>query len=221
MTYVMHCEELLEKRAALGLDLVTKLDLGSGLVPKDGFTGMDLCGGGPSVIEWDLTSGAPWPFGDEQIEELASSHFIEHVPLQDLITYEFVVTRYEGGGKYSHVRSTQPTDTMQLRGNRDALVWVMEEAWRVARMGARFHLRWPALRDEQTKELQPWTFADPTHRRYLPPEWLHYLSLEGRRQLKIEQYGWRCNWTGAESAYQADLGMTKEHGVHLVKAPLP
>lgn len=220
MQTVVEAPALYRMAQKLALFAPSKLDLGSGPEPAAGFTGLDVCSG-PSVVTHDFVTGEPWPFGDESIDELRSSHFIEHVMAVELDTYEFAITHYLGEGKYQVRRSSQPTAILQSRGRRDALVWVMEEAWRVAKPGAIFHLSWPAMRDEKTKEVLPWAFADPTHRRFLPAEWLHYLSLESRRKIGVEQYGWRCNWTGAENAYGRDLGMTHEIGVRLVKEPLP
>lgn len=56
-----------------------KLDLGCGDNKKEGFTGVDKFKT-PSVdVEHDLFT-FPWPFESESVEEVHSSHFIEHIP---------------------------------------------------------------------------------------------------------------------------------------------
>ena len=58
-----------------------KLDLGSGPNPRDGHVGVDL---NPPDHPWGVCfrfgTGEPWPFADESVEALYSSHLIEHIP---------------------------------------------------------------------------------------------------------------------------------------------
>lgn len=190
-----------------------RLDLGSGPKPSAGYTGVDL-EPAEEVYGFDLASGQPWPFADGSVEELRSSHFIEHVPPEVVEARHFV----ELGGS----RVVEPTSWVKRHCFRDALVWVMEEAWRVAKPGALFHLSWPSLYDEQTGAFQPWAFADPTHRRFIPKEFLHYLSAQDRARLGVA-YDWRCNWVIAQgSGQQRNLGGDiREIAVDLRKEPLP
>lgn len=59
-----------------------KLDLGCGDNKKEGFTGVDKFKT-PSVdVVHDLLE-YPWPFKDNSVEEVHSSHFLEHVPGMD------------------------------------------------------------------------------------------------------------------------------------------
>lgn len=55
-----------------------KLDLGSGPIPRAGFVGVDLrppAGG----VAFDFDSAEPWPFETASVDELYSSHLIEHL----------------------------------------------------------------------------------------------------------------------------------------------
>lgn len=88
-----------------------KLDLGCGQAPREGFEGVDLWEG--AQHQHDLLQ--PWPWPDNSIEELSSSHFIEHIP-----------THWSQQGK-------------------DLLCWFFDEAWRVIKPGGVFLLQWPAL----------------------------------------------------------------------------
>ena len=57
----------------------TKIDLGCGSKKKEGFYGVDLvqCPGVDLVL--DLFK-FPWPWPDNSVDEVFSSHFIEHIP---------------------------------------------------------------------------------------------------------------------------------------------
>lgn len=94
-----------------------KLDLGSGPRPKDGFKGVDIV---PGVTDYtfNLCSGKRWPFEDNSVEELNSSHFIEHI---------------------SNVYVTTPD------GIKDALFHFFDEAYRIIVPGGTFTVQWPAL----------------------------------------------------------------------------
>lgn len=190
-----------------------RLDLGSGSKPKPGFWGIDRAAA-PGVTPFDLASGLPWPFADESIEELYSSHFIEHVPACDVAAYEFVRPSHRPGEP--ELRSPVPTRWSRYVGQRDALCWVMDEAFRVCKPGARFRLRWPALVDERTGVIGRIAFLDPTHRRFIPIEQLAYYQRAGREQLGVTQYPVACDWH-LVSKEQADLGIGCEYDVTLEK----
>lgn len=137
-----------------------KLDLGAGSRPKEGFVGVDRVAM-PGGIELDLTSGDRWPFDDGSVDELRSSHFIEHIQAAEVDTY---------------------TGRRQ-----DALFFFFEEAYRIARPGARFEVVWPALKSSGA-------FQDPTHRRFISPRMFTYLSKSGRESLGVTHYDVRCDW---------------------------
>lgn len=57
-----------------------RLDLGSGIRPRDGFESVDFF---EKKAKWqvDLTK-FPWPWADGAVEELNCSHFLEHIPAE-------------------------------------------------------------------------------------------------------------------------------------------
>lgn len=141
-----------------------KLDLGSGPNPFDGFVGVDRAEF-PGVECFDLASGERWPWEDDSIDALRSSHFIEHIPALD-IPRQF--------------------------GPVDSLFFFFDEAYRVAKPGARFELIWPAMKSD-------YAFQDPTHRRFLPLAFVGYLSRESRETLRVGFYGVQCDWRIVEA----------------------
>jgi hypothetical protein len=184
---------------------VTHLDLGSGAQPRAGFVGLDKgsydVDPSREVWQFDLSSGNPWPLADGQVVELYSSHLIEHLPADVVRAHEFV---------RNGERSTVPGFQRFVR-EQDALFWFMDECWRVAAPGARFELRWPALVDFRTDPPRWLTtaFMDPTHRRFIPVETLHYFNREMREQLQVTGYAIECDW------HVADLGQRELGGGHV------
>lgn len=97
-----------------------KLDLGSGPRPAEGFKGVDIVSGVTDFCV-DLCSGNRWLWADNSVDELRSSHFIEHIDA-------------------GYIRTPE--------GKRlDALLWFFDEAFRVAKNGAVFTVQWPALQN--------------------------------------------------------------------------
>lgn len=58
---------------------VFKLDLGCGSNKREGFIGVDKFKTESTDIVHDLLT-YPWPFEDNSVDELHSSHFFEHIP---------------------------------------------------------------------------------------------------------------------------------------------
>lgn len=65
-----------KKLKAVDVKPLLKLDLGCGLRPKEGFLGVDSKDFGQKVTH-DLRK--PWPWEDGSVEEVYSSHFLEHL----------------------------------------------------------------------------------------------------------------------------------------------
>lgn len=158
------------------------LDLGSGPDPAPGYLGIDLDGDGDRVVHFDLFSGFQWPWEDESVDGLRAWHVIEHIPrgrvplgMADAVT----LVKTPGG---------EPRRaTIVYRRTQDAFFRFFDEAFRIAKPGARFELAWP----------HPWhdhADQDPTHERRIPVAQLFYLSREGRRTMRVHHYPVTCDW---------------------------
>lgn len=166
-----------------------KLDLGSGLRPADGFEGVDRLPGATHVFE--LGTGDPWPWSDDSIEALRSSHFIEHVPACDVFVTDW---------------DLDPRPVGDVPGYWvDALVRFFNEAFRVIVPGGSFELIWPAAQSGRA-------FQDPTHRRFIPTEQLDYWSRDYRRVMGLEFLGATCNWV-VESCVAQNLQVERFEGL--------
>lgn len=165
-----------------------KLDLGSGSRPMPGFLGVDSK---PGLTDFtvNLTDGRPWPFESDSVEELWSSHFIEHVPAEEVPVW-VEVERDSVPRHLSHQAGGRCWAPSERR--RDALFHVFSEAFRIAKPGATFTVFWPCVTSRKT-------YRDPTHRRFIDTEFVYYLSREGRKALGIEDYDVECNWVGTAS----------------------
>jgi len=62
-----------------------KIELGCGVSKRDGFTGIDILDRDQEIL-WDLRNGIPIP--DNSVNEIFSSHFVEHLEEKDI---EFLI----------------------------------------------------------------------------------------------------------------------------------
>lgn len=171
-----------------------KLDLGAGRHPKEGFIPVDRADLElPDQVVWDLVDGKPWPWETSTVDELHSSHFIEHIPANEIVRYCWA--EWKGPGQVSWEPDGKPID---------ALFFFFDEAWRIAKPNATFELIWPALKSTNA-------FRDPTHRRFLPLEFLHYMSKRGREVMRVEHYGAVCDWNVEKSELLLQTPLSVRH----------
>lgn len=159
-------------------------DLGSGPNPEPGFTGVDLIDDIPGVIPFDLFSGQPWPWEDNSVSRLRASHVIEHIPAELVHTGEWRTVRIE---RRDASTGTKIRDVKRIPVRQDALFRFFDEAYRVLEPGGTFELAWPDAWCDGAVQ-------DPTHYRQLPLAFLNYLTLEGRRNLRVTQYVVACDF---------------------------
>lgn len=156
------------------------LDLGSGPEPASGYEGVDF--GVEGVFHHDLFAGGRWPWDDDSVDGLRAWHVIEHVPHERVnIGTGWAKTKRRSPG------SEPVTTEVSFTRTQDAFFWFFDEAFRIAKPGALFELAWP----------HPWhdhADQDPTHTRRIPVATLHYLSREGRRIMRVNQYPVACDW---------------------------
>lgn len=148
-----------------GRTVTRKLDLASGQAPAPGFEGVDLWPGSEHVVDLQVY---PWPFEDCSVLELRCSHYIEHIPM------EYV----DASG--TPCRVTSP-------GAKDALLRFFDEAWRVLVPDGILTTIAPCAASNRA-------FQDPTHRRFIPPDFYAYLNRDWRVGNKLDHYGVDCHF---------------------------
>lgn len=173
----------------------SKLDLGSGPRPKEGFLGVDI---EPGMTDYQVSfdSGLPWPFEDDSVEELRASHVIEHIDA----SYRPEWT------KVGRERDTAPPTSLETRvgkeivrggwrwqrtaRRKDLLFHFFDEAFRVIKPGGKFEVCWPNVFHQNAH-------GDPTHRRQISELFYFYLSRDLRQYLGVSFYNVNCNWIGS------------------------
>lgn len=169
--------------------LPVRLDLGSGENTAPGFEGVDMFAPG-AKHRVDLMR-FPWPWESNSVDELHCSHFIEHIPM-------VFVERVALNWKDPEAKNTM-TNVMPGPGRVDLLLAFFNECHRIMKPGANMKLIWPALQSVRA-------FMDPTHRRFLPPEFTFYLSRAWRELNKLEHYlGATCNFEASATATLAEI----------------
>jgi hypothetical protein len=172
-----------------------RLDLGSGPRPLPGFKGVDVIEG-ITDYTFDFNDGRPWPFADDSVSELRAAHLIEHIDSRSAMCWEPVnhpagaPTLERGGRLWQGTTRTK-----------DLLFHFFDEAYRVAKPGARFEVRCPSYSHDLAH-------GDPTHRRSISHELVHYLNRAGREKLEVGFYAVNCNWVG-----RVGLGVSPPEGL--------
>lgn len=165
-----------------------RLDLGAGLdVRPDGFVSVDL--EPPADVVMNLANGEPWDFFDDSVDELYSSHMIEHIPAEYVPVWSRSGIESHTLDPYACVRAG--VVWRQTMSRKDALYHFFDEAFRVVKNGAPFNLRCPWWKSESA-------VGDPTHRRLITPQLINYLSKTGRQSANVREKV-DCNWIGRVS----------------------
>lgn len=140
-----------------------KLDLGAGQNPREGFEGVDLCEGSKHRVN---LFRFPWPFDTSSVDEIHTSHFLEHVPMEQVDDSGLPVNPGEG---------------------QDLLFKLMDECYRILKPNGVITIIVPNARSNRG-------FQDPTHRRFFVAETFLYFFKEWRAVNKLDHYNVKCNF---------------------------
>lgn len=151
---------------------VLKLDLGCGQNPKEGFEGVDLYG--EKCKHRVNLFTFPWPFADNSVDEIHSSHFLEHIPAREVEEQDLA-----------------PNHTRREFLGQDMLFAFMDECWRILKPDGWMQIIVPSARSNRA-------FQDPTHRRFFVQETFFYFWADWRKANGLDHYRVKCNF-GAES----------------------
>jgi hypothetical protein len=149
-----------------------KLDLGCGQTPREGFEGVDLRSE-QAKHKVDLFK-FPWPFADESVEELHTSHLCEHIPAREIEPTDL-----------AHGDWVIPSQAPFV--GQDMFFAFMDECYRILAPDSWLTIIVPSGRSNRA-------FMDPTHRRFFMQESFLYLSEEWRRLNKLDHYNLHTNF---------------------------
>ena len=110
----------------------------------------------------------PWPFEDNSVDEIHTSHFIEHIPMIEVDERGNQVPFGEG---------------------KDLFFAFADECYRVLKNDSWITFVTPCLRSNRA-------FQDPTHRRFFPAEAFYYLWKGFREANRLDHYKVQCNFVG-------------------------
>ena|SRR3990167_1390358 len=86
-----------------------KLDIGCGEMPTRGYIGMDVRDCGQEIV-WDARQGIPFP--DNSVDEIMTSHFLEHLSDDEFVDFlqdVMRVLKHKGELKNRLPHSAHPT----------------------------------------------------------------------------------------------------------------
>lgn len=155
----------------LGEDAPVRLDFGCGQNPKEGFEGVDLLAPNPKhrIDLWKF----PLPWEDSSVDEIFSSHFLEHLPMREV-----------------EERDLYPGISEELREEflgKDFLFAFMDECWRILKPDATMTVHVPNARSDRA-------FQDPTHRRFFVEWTFAYFTSDWRAANKLDHYRVKCHF---------------------------
>lgn len=151
------------------------LDLGCGQSPREGFEGVDLVPG-PTVKHVVNLFKFPWPWADNSVEKIFTSHLLEHIPMA------YVSPK----GEYKLVPDSKDDQDLFFR--------FFDECWRILTHNGRMLVVVPAVGSDRA-------FQDPTHRRFFPSETFLYLSRKWREAQKLDHYNVKCSFSSTCDAH--------------------
>lgn len=161
---------------------VVKLDLGCGKKPREGFEGVDLISN-ESTHKVDLFK-FPFPWADESVDQIHTSHFIEHIPNREIEQRDLV--GFDPRRSYSE-NETAILMAHQKYIGQDMLLAFFDECWRMLKHMGTLNVVCPNARSDGA-------FQDPTHRRFPNQNTFWYLNAKKRTELDVDHYRCVCDF---------------------------
>lgn len=163
-------DERLKKEAPVISDALVeavRLDLACGKSLRAGFEGVDLYAEN-AKHRIDLQK-FPFPFADNSVDELFSSHFLEHLPAREV----------EERDLYAEARERVSMRERFL--GKDFLYAFMDECYRILKPAGTIYIVVPNVRADGG-------FQDPTHRRFFNQNTFRYFNRALREQMGADHY---------------------------------
>ena len=151
-----------------------KVDLACGGAKKgEDFVGVDIskCDGVDIIHDLNIY---PWPFEDNSVDEVNCSHYIEHIP------HDNIKAALKESNSFYEFKD-------KLLESKDGFIQFFNELYRILKEEGRAILIAPYYTSMRA-------FGDPTHVRYISDFSLLYLNKEWRDLNKLSHYGIECDF---------------------------
>ena len=136
-----------------------KLNLASGEKYEEGYHNVDWSDGCKNDQVANILEPQFWEgLKDSSVTDIRIYHFLEHIPHQLLAA-----------------------------GQKDGLIWFMEQCWRVLDHGGRLEIRYP-------HHMHGAAYSDPTHTRFIGEHTLWYFSAPWRKMNGLSQMKMNCDY---------------------------
>ena len=150
------------------------IDLACGANKKEGFLGVDIADVKGVDVVHNLTK-YPWPFEDNSVDEINCSHYVEHIPHENL------------RGILEESNSFEEFKEKALEIDRDGLIKFMNEVYRILKPKGRALITAPHYMSIRA-------FGDPTHVRYVGDFSFYYFNKDWMEVNKLQHYGIECDF---------------------------
>lgn len=169
---------------------IIKLDLACGQNKREGFTGVDIAGN-PDIIH-DLNV-YPYPFDDNSVDEIYCSHYVEHIPHDNLSTIINTVLAKSNNFEEFKINLLQTAFGCPI----DGLHKFMDECYRILKPGARMTIDTPYYSSVRACQ-------DPSHIRSISELTFYYYDKNWREMQKLDHYFVKSNFEVETISYSPD-----------------
>lgn len=165
----------------------SKIDLACGQHKRDGYFGIDYVKTDASDYVHDLTV-YPWPIADGVVEELHSSHYVEHIPMVEIDGQDALFRFMDEAYRILRKPKGEPGDDDYVPGGEFLIIH-------------------PYLKSVRA-------FQDPTHRRFIPEHTWGYFNRDWRVANGLDHYKVACDFDVVTTTYVGipdDVSGRNEH----------
>lgn len=150
-----------------------RLDLACGNNKKEGYKGIDIAKTDSTDYVINLQQ-FPWPIESESVEEVNCSHYIEHIPHNNINSILAQSNSFE-------------EFKQKISESKDGLISFWNELYRILKPGGKAHIAAPYYSSLRS-------VGDPTHVRPIGDSTCWYLNKKWITDNKLEHYGLECDF---------------------------
>jgi len=160
-----------------------KIDLACGNYKPEGYVGIDITTK-DTVADYavDLQQ-YPWPIESDSVTEVRCSHYIEHIPHQNVaIDLKQILDKSSSFEEFKENVSKE-----EFIRQPDGMIKFLNELWRITKPGGRVTLQAPYFSSMRS-------YGDPTHHRYISDWSFYYANKQYRESVGLGHYDLTCDF---------------------------